>query len=92
MKKNESEDSPLLLSSFFVDAVGYDPTVDAGIENFFCSVAMRYGHSEVNSQVFLADDDYKQSSIGNILVRDWYLYVNPTQPLPYLPSRSSSSR
>jgi hypothetical protein len=29
----------------------------------------------VNSQVFLADDDYKQSALGNILVRDWYLYV-----------------
>jgi hypothetical protein len=40
----------------------------------------------VNSQVFLADNDYKQSSIGNILVRDWYLYVNPTQPLPYFAS------
>jgi hypothetical protein len=52
--------------------------VDAGIENFFCSVAMRYGHSMVNSQVFLADNDYKQSPLGNILVRDWYLYVTPT--------------
>ncbi|ELR16527.1 protein kinase domain containing protein [Acanthamoeba castellanii str. Neff] len=70
------------LNSTYYGQVGYDPTVDAGIENFFCSVAMRYGHSEVNSQVFLADDDYKQSSIGNILVRDWYFQTKKIDETP----------
>jgi len=30
---------------------GYDATVDPRIENFFCSVALRYGHSQVSCVV-----------------------------------------
>lgn len=30
---------------------------------------------QVNSQVYLASDSYQESTLGNILLRDWFLCV-----------------
>jgi hypothetical protein len=44
-----------------------------------------FAHVQVNSHIPLLNDDYQESELGNVLVRDWYLYViAPSHALPML--------
>ncbi|ELR16568.1 peroxidase [Acanthamoeba castellanii str. Neff] len=74
------------LNSTHYSLYGYDATVDPRIENFFCSVAFRYGHSQVNSHIPLLNDDYQESELGNVLVRDWYFATKKMMDLDMAPS------
>jgi len=44
----------------------------------------------VNSHIPLLDDDYQESDLGNVLVRDWYLYV--IAPIPRLEFNSKNAK
>jgi hypothetical protein len=49
--------------------VGYDPTINPTVDDFFGSVAMRYGHSGLPSLVPLLDGNLNECPYGAILAK-----------------------
>lgn len=58
---------------------GYDPMVDATVDNFFAAVSYRYGHSEVTDILFRVDEEGNEIPDGHLLLSQ--TYFNPKAAL-----------
>lgn len=58
---------------------GYDPMLDATVDNFFAAVSYRYGHSEVTDILFRVDEEGNEIPDGHLLLSQ--TYFNPKAAL-----------
>eukprot|EP01098_Paradermamoeba_levis_P008332 TRINITY_DN345_c0_g2_i1.p1 TRINITY_DN345_c0_g2~~TRINITY_DN345_c0_g2_i1.p1 ORF type:complete len:334 (-),score=88.80 TRINITY_DN345_c0_g2_i1:7-1008(-) len=49
---------------------GYNSSANSGLDNFFATVALRYGHSEINTVIPRRDESYNTIPEGDLVVRD----------------------
>lgn len=60
-------------------AAGYNASADPSIDNFFASVAYRYGHSTINDVVLRLDETWSTHPIGHMTLRS--AYYNPNEAM-----------
>jgi class 3 adenylate cyclase len=66
---------PALLGEPLPLYAGYDPTIDAGVENLFAASTFRYGHAEVNGVILRLSDQWVEIEEGHLYLRD--SFFNP---------------
>jgi len=73
----ETEYMPMLLGSPNLPVYGgYDSTSDASVDYMFNTVALRYGHTQVNNVTWRLKEDRTFADGGNILLRN--VFFDPT--------------
>eukprot|EP00878_Enallax_costatus_P042064 GHUV01049040.1.p1 GENE.GHUV01049040.1~~GHUV01049040.1.p1 ORF type:complete len:191 (-),score=40.93 GHUV01049040.1:173-745(-) len=64
---------PVLLGALLPPYMGYNESVNPSVDNFFCTVALRYGHSVVTDTVMRLDDNGNEHPQGHLLLeQSWY--------------------
>lgn len=51
---------PVLLGALLPTYTGYNESVDPSVDNFYATVAMRYGHAVVTDTVLRLDENWKE--------------------------------
>lgn len=55
---------------------GYNASVDPSIDNFFSSVAYRYGHSTIGDVIMRLDETWSEHPKGHLTMRQTYYNPN----------------
>eukprot|EP01090_Pellita_catalonica_P006785 TRINITY_DN1713_c0_g1_i5.p2 TRINITY_DN1713_c0_g1~~TRINITY_DN1713_c0_g1_i5.p2 ORF type:complete len:215 (+),score=33.72 TRINITY_DN1713_c0_g1_i5:392-1036(+) len=65
---------PTLFNGNLKPYVGYDATVNTGIDFFFSGASFRYGHSEVRNDILRLNDQWKTHALGNMNLHQSYFF------------------